>query len=70
MDHDPAAASAIVGRLLALGYSLEHFPSRGRPSGRCRELTTVPPYVLRYSVADDLVRILSIRHGRRRPLAD
>lgn len=66
--HDHAAAARIAAKLLACGDSLTHFPHRGRPAadGR-REMTTVPPYVLRYEVDGDRVHILSIRHGARRP---
>jgi plasmid stabilization system protein ParE len=30
-------------------------------------MTTVPPYILRYEVDGEVVRILSVRHGARRP---
>jgi addiction module RelE/StbE family toxin len=66
---DPLAAASMKNRLFALGESLADFPNRGRPASRgARELVTIPPYVLRYRVADDLVVIVRVRHGRRRPL--
>ena len=65
---DPMAAEEIRDRLFALGNSLIDFPNRGRPaSGGTRELTAVPPYILRYEVENDRVIILSIRHGARNP---
>jgi plasmid stabilization system protein ParE len=68
---DPDAADRIGSRLLGLGESLAHFPHRGRRSSDGqREMTNVPPYILRYQVEDDLVTILRIRHGARRPDAD
>lgn len=68
---DEAAAHRMIARFAAAGESLSEFPNRGRPAGNgARELVTVPPYVLRYSVVEDTVSILSIRHGARRPLED
>ncbi len=70
--HDRTAADRYRTKLIAAGESLRDFPHRGRPGdlpGR-REVTTVPPYIITYEVEDDTVFILSIRHGRRRPLAD
>ena len=66
---DPDAADGIGEKLFALGESLADFPRRGRPaSDGTRELVTVPPFVLGYEVAEGRVFILSIRHGRQRPL--
>lgn len=66
---DPVAADDIGARLYALGQSLKTFPNRGRPgSNGTRELVTVPPFILRYSVRGDVVTVRSLRHGRRRPL--
>jgi len=64
--HDPAAASATGAKLFDLGDSLVHFPNRGRRlDDRVREMTNVPPFILRYSVAGDIVSILSVHHGAR-----
>ena len=69
-QHDPAAATRYDERLRALGESLSILPERGRPAAQdSRELPSVRLYVMRYRVEDAAVRILSIRHGRRRPLA-
>ena len=62
---DPVAAQDVAARLFDLGNSLALFPRRGRPKNGIREMTSVPPYVLRYSVADETVFILSVRHGAR-----
>ncbi|MBN8807173.1 MAG: type II toxin-antitoxin system RelE/ParE family toxin [Sphingomonas sp.] len=59
------AANDIARRLNAAGESLCDFPNRGRPAGDgFRELVSVPPYVLRYFVVDEVAYIASIRHGR------
>lgn len=61
---DPAASSRLSKRLVDAAQSLEHFPERGRPAAfGCRELVTVPPYVIRYEVVGNQVSILGIRHG-------
>jgi plasmid stabilization system protein ParE len=65
---DPPAAQRIGSRLFALGESLGDFPRRGRPAAAgLRELVTVSPYILRYRVAGDVVLIVSVKHGARRP---
>ena len=65
---DPAAATRISTRLFAFGDSLSEFPRRGRPvEDGLRELTTVPPYIMLYETDGEIVSIISIRHGSRRP---
>ena len=67
---DPAAAHGLAVRLYDLGQNLATFPRRGRPlEDGTREMTTQPPYILHYEVNGEQVLILSIRHGRQRPLA-
>ena len=62
------AAERVGERLLELAESLAIFPDRGRDAGSGRrEMTIVFPYILRYRVEGDEVRILRIRHGARRP---
>lgn len=62
---DPGAAQRFALALIDAANSLEEFPERGRPSTNgTRELPIVPPYVIRYEYRDDLVYVLSIRHGR------
>ena len=66
---NPTAADKVGDRLIALGESLAEFPNRGRPArDGTREMTSVPPYVLRYRVIGDAVVIVGIRHGRQRPV--
>jgi toxin ParE1/3/4 len=63
---NPAAASRLGDRLIAVANSLAEFPERGRDAGEGRrEMTTVWPYVLRYRVEGERVIILRIRHGAR-----
>lgn len=65
---DPRAAQRMARRLLDAGDSLRDFPHRGRPAPEARrELPSVPPYVIRYAVREDVVYILRVRHGARRP---
>lgn len=67
-DFSPAAAARIEFTIVAAADSLETMPNRGRASGpNCRELTVVPPYLIRSVVVSDVVRILSVRHAARRP---
>jgi toxin ParE1/3/4 len=66
---NPRAAGDVATHLLAAGNSLENFPHRGRPipGTTMRELVTAYPYVIRYRIVRDTVRILRIRHTARRP---
>lgn len=64
---NPDAALKLSKRLVAAGQSLCDFPNRGRPaSDGMRELPTVAPYVIRYVVRGDTVRILRIKLGSQR----
>lgn len=51
------------------GYSLAHFPYRGRrvPGSALRELVTSYNYLIRYQVTGDVVEIVRVRHTSRRP---
>jgi addiction module RelE/StbE family toxin len=66
---NPHAAQAVAAELIEAGNNLENFPHRGRavPGSDKRELVTVYPYVIRYRVAGNVVRILRVRHTARRP---
>lgn len=67
-QHSPLAAQRLGQRLLSAGDVLETSPDRGRPITRGRrELTVVPPYLIRYRLRDAQVIILEVRHGARRP---
>jgi toxin ParE1/3/4 len=64
---NPRAAARLAEALLAAGDDLVTFPNRGRsvPGTTLRELTVIYPYIIRYRIAGDQVRILRVRHGRR-----
>ena len=65
---NPNAARRVAARLIALGESLREFPNRGRQvQPGVRELTSFPPYLLRYAVLETEIRIIAIRHMARRP---
>jgi len=57
----------LVDRLFQAGANLSTNPYRGRPvpGTELRELLIVYPYIIRYRVAGDVVRILRVRHGMR-----
>ncbi len=69
MDFNPRAAPHLAESLLVAGDDLVNFPHRGRPvrGTSMRELVTVSPYIIRYRVASDTVKILRVRHASRRP---
>lgn len=65
---NPNAARRYRDRLLKASFELAEFPERGRPvMSWVRELTLIRPYIIRYAVAGDEVRILRIRHSAQRP---
>jgi len=66
---NPRAARELADGLTAAGDSLAAFPRRGRPVPGTdrRELVTAYPYIIRYRIAGDTVRILRVRHTVRRP---
>jgi toxin ParE1/3/4 len=64
----PVAAARMTSDLHAAGETLAAHADRGRavPGGK-RELVTLRPYLIRYRVTTDEVRIIRIRHAARRP---
>ena len=61
---NPLAARRMTARLQAAASGLDEHSERGRPAGSgMRELTVVPPYVIRYQVTEGTVLILRIKHG-------
>ena len=70
--HNPAAAPRVVERIHAVARRLEAHPWSGHPTRR-REFRVVLaspfPYLLSYTVVNDTVTILRVRHTSRRPLA-
>jgi plasmid stabilization system protein ParE len=67
-EFSPLAAQRLASRLRSAGEALADSPDRGRPvsHGR-RELTIVPPYLIRYMRQGDRIYILELRHGARAP---
>jgi len=67
-EDNPFAARRIFLKIVAATDSLAFLPNRGRLIGRGRrELTHVRPYLIRYRVQADIVKILQVRHAARRP---
>jgi toxin ParE1/3/4 len=66
---NPRAARELADGLIAAGDSLVNFPLRGRPvpGTDLRELVTAHPYIIRYRVIGNRVRILRVRHTAQRP---
>jgi toxin ParE1/3/4 len=63
---NPHAAKRLVEALIIAGDSLGTFAYRGRLVGpHLRELTVVYPYIIRYRIIGDEVRVLRVRHGMR-----
>ena len=65
----PRYASAVIGKILGAGRSLQILPWRGRVvpeigSENCRELF-IYEYRLIYEIDGKVVRIIAIIHGRR-----
>jgi len=67
-EFNPPAATRTANALVKAANGLTVFPDRGRlVRPGVRELATVQPYVIRYVVLPDEVRIAFIRHSARRP---
>jgi addiction module RelE/StbE family toxin len=68
-DFNPRAADEVFSNLMQIGDGLANFPHRGRPvpNSDMREVMTSYPYIIRYRVTRDAVRILRVRHTARRP---
>ena len=63
---NPGAARDMAEALLEAGDNLANFPRRGRQVGSSlRETVVVYPYIIRYRIVDNQVRILRVRHGSR-----
>ena len=63
----PLAAQRMAARLASAAQALADQPDRGRSIGKGRrELTTIPPYLIRYRVDGPVVSILEIRNGARK----
>jgi len=68
-DFNPHAASEVFNTLIETGDGLVNFPHRGRlvRNSDMREVMTSYPYIIRYRVMRDTVRILRVRHMARQP---
>jgi toxin ParE1/3/4 len=69
---NPAAADRVVDRIRSIARRLEVHPFSGRPTRRpeFRVILVSPfPYLVSYTVMNDTVTILRVRHTSRRPLA-
>lgn len=68
-DFNPVAANKVAESLIEAGDRLANFPHRGRPvpATTMRELIATYPYIIRYRITHDEVRILRVRHTSRRP---
>lgn len=64
---NPRAAADLAQQLFETGASLALNPNRGRHviGKPWRELVVVYPYIIRYQIKGDVVRILRVRHGMR-----
>ena len=62
---NPAAARRVAADLIAACDGLAFMPDRGRPGleAGTRELTTVWPYIIVYTVGARTVQIVRIWHG-------
>jgi addiction module RelE/StbE family toxin len=72
-QHNPRAAKAVVARIEELCEKLGEFPGMGsitdHPGVRVLPVVRYPYLIFYRLIAEtDEVRILRIRHGRRRPL--
>lgn len=67
-ERNPLAAMRMGARLVAAAERLAADPWIGRPApDGMREITTVAPYIIRYRVEADHVRVVRVRHGARKP---
>ncbi len=72
-QNNPAAAMQVEAVIRNTAAMLGHFPRMGHPKYR-PGVRMMPirryPYLIFYAIESDEVRILSVRHGARRPLTE
>lgn len=67
-EFNPLASQRLARRLVSAAESLVELPDRGRAIRHgVRDLVAVRPYLIRYAVSGDEVRIVKIRHTAQRP---
>ncbi len=70
-QRNPVAAGQVVARVHEIAAQLGRFPDMGHPKYKpgVRMITVRRyPYLIFYTVENDEVLILSMRHGARRPI--
>ncbi len=70
-QRNPIAAGQVVARVREITSQLGRFPDMGHPKykpGVRMIAVRRYPYLIFYTVANDEVLILSVRHGARRPI--
>ena len=66
LEHAPDRASELIARVYDAPTALLAFPNRGRPGKKegTRELVLAPlPYVVVYTIRDDVIFVARILHG-------
>lgn len=65
---NPLASQRLARQLVSAAESLTDLPDRGRlVRPGVRELVAVRPYMIRYAIVGDEIRIIKIRHTAQRP---
>ena len=71
-EHSPTAAQRVKARIRAATEQLGDFPYMARNTDRANVRVRVGnpfPYLIFYTIRNDEVLILHIRHGARRPIS-
>ncbi len=65
---NPPAATRLVLRLRSIAETLADNPERAKSlGGDIRQLTTASPYLMRYRITPEVIYVLDVQHGARRP---
>ena len=72
VERNPSAAAAVEGRIRFVAELLAAFPASGRKLEQRPTVRVIPlgsyPYRIFYTVADDEVVVLHVRHAARAPI--